>query len=68
MLFGYCQVYRTRACEVTLAGAARTSVFATSRKYSIPTDAPIRDKSKLWRSADEAVKDVKSRDVLLCGG
>lgn len=54
---------------VTPGAALRISTFATSsRKYSIPTDAPITPKSKLWNSAEEAVKDVKSGDVLLCGG
>ncbi|KAF8842519.1 3-oxoacid CoA-transferase [Paxillus ammoniavirescens] len=35
------------------------------RSYSTPTKIP---KSKIWASADEAVKGVKSGDVLLCGG
>lgn len=35
------------------------------RSYSTPVRAP---KSKVWASADEAVKSVKSGDVLLCGG
>ena len=35
------------------------------RSYSTPVRAP---RSKVWASADEAVKSVKSGDVLLCGG
>ena len=35
------------------------------RFYSVQTRAP---KSKVWSSADEAVRDVKSGDTLLCGG
>lgn len=38
------------------------------RKYSVPVDIPVPRKSKIWDSVDEAVKDVKSGDVLLCGG
>ncbi|KAF9228718.1 3-oxoacid CoA-transferase [Gyrodon lividus] len=36
------------------------------RSYSTP--AETSPKSKVWASADEAVKGVKSGDVLLCGG
>ncbi|KIJ63253.1 hypothetical protein HYDPIDRAFT_134301 [Hydnomerulius pinastri MD-312] len=35
------------------------------RSYSTPAEIP---KSKVWASADEAVKGVKSGDTLLCGG
>jgi hypothetical protein len=35
------------------------------RYYSVPVDVP--GSSKVW-GADEAVKDVKSGDILLCGG
>ena len=45
------------------AALLRVSCSA-ARKYS--TEPP--KKSKVWSSADEAVKDVKSGDVLLCGG
>jgi len=61
MLFTH--VYRTTGT------ALRISAFATSsRKYSVLADIPVPHKSKLWDSVDEAVKDVKSGDVLLCGG
>lgn len=33
-----------------------------------PADLPVSNKKKIWDSVDEAVKDVKSGDVLLCGG
>jgi hypothetical protein len=62
MLFA--QVYRTRL--TTSSAVLRISAFATSsRKYS---NTPVPNKSKIWASVDEAVKDVKSGDVLLCGG
>lgn len=38
------------------------------RLYSVVVDAPIPTKTKLWNSADEAVKDVKSGDTILSGG
>ncbi|KAF8894729.1 hypothetical protein BD779DRAFT_1609376 [Infundibulicybe gibba] len=38
------------------------------RAYSTPTDIPVPNKSKVWESAEEAVKDIKSGTVLLCGG
>ncbi|KAG8217269.1 3-oxoacid CoA-transferase [Butyriboletus roseoflavus] len=39
----------------------RARLVLSFRSYSTP-------KSKVWASADEAVKSVKSGDVLLCGG
>ncbi|KAG6865618.1 hypothetical protein C0991_000905 [Blastosporella zonata] len=63
----YAQVYRVRlaSSKATL----RISAFAsTSRKYSTPVDTPAPKKSKVWDSIDDAVKDVKSGDTLLCGG
>ncbi|KAF9466260.1 3-oxoacid CoA-transferase [Collybia nuda] len=59
-------VYRTR-----LASGVCLRIFTVvpaSRKYSTPTDIPIPNKSKVWNSAEEAVKDIKSGDVLMCGG
>jgi 3-oxoacid CoA-transferase len=46
----------------------RTTVFLRARWYSTPAELPLPNKSKVWKSVDEAVKDVKSGDVLLCGG
>lgn len=37
------------------------------RWYSIAPETPAV-KSKVWSSAEEAVKDVESGAVLLCGG
>ncbi|KAG6868214.1 hypothetical protein C0993_006077 [Termitomyces sp. T159_Od127] len=62
----YAQVYRARLASG--ASLRISAFFATSRKYSTATDSPAPRKSKLWKSADEAIQDVKSGDVLLCGG
>ncbi|KAI0950454.1 hypothetical protein AcV7_008914 [Taiwanofungus camphoratus] len=43
-------------------------ISARVRYYSVVTDAPIPKKSKVWDSIEEAVKVVKSGDILLCGG
>mgnify|MGYP002402594563 FL=1 len=40
----------------------------TVRLYSIALDKSNPKTSKVWASADEAVRDVKSGDILLCGG
>ncbi|KAF8061627.1 succinyl-CoA:3-ketoacid-coenzyme A transferase [Lyophyllum atratum] len=62
----FAQVYRTRlASGATLR---LTAFVSTSRKYSTPTDIPVPNTSKIWDSADDAVKDIKSGQVLLCGG
>ncbi|KAG5640752.1 hypothetical protein DXG03_007310 [Asterophora parasitica] len=61
----FVQVYRAR---LSSGAALRVSAFVSTRKYSTSPDTPSSIKSKLWDSVDEAVKDVKSGDVLLCGG
>ena len=38
------------------------------RHYGTPVDLPIPKKSKVWDSVDEAVKDVKTGDMILSGG
>lgn len=43
----------------------RARLVLSFRSYSTPARTP---RSKVWASADEAVKSVKSGDVLLCGG
>ncbi|KAG5651094.1 hypothetical protein H0H81_009870 [Sphagnurus paluster] len=59
------QVYRAR---LSSGATLRISAFvSTSRNYSTPIETPPQ-KSKLWDSVDDAVKDIKSGDVLLCGG
>ena len=60
----FTQFYRARLANASRSLTVTVST-TTSRKYSIPTDSP---KSKLWRCVDEAVKDIKSGDVLMCGG
>ena len=45
--------------------ALRAHIILGYRSYSTPVRTP---RSKVWASADEAVKSVKSGDVLLCGG
>jgi len=60
------QVSRTRLAPVPFVRiSARVTVI---RKLSALVDLPVPNKRKVWESADEAVKDVKSGDVLLCGG
>lgn len=46
-----------------------TVTTLTAKRYlSVVHDAPIPKKSKVWKSADDAVKDVKSGDIVLSGG
>ncbi|KAI0273715.1 3-oxoacid CoA-transferase [Gloeopeniophorella convolvens] len=47
---------------------ARIPVVFLVRAYSVAADAPVPKKKKVWDSAHEAVKAVKSGDVLLSGG
>lgn len=46
--------------------ASKIRVLAIVRAYSIPAEVP--KKSKVWESAEEAVKDVKSGQTLMVGG
>jgi len=49
--------------------SSRTTTFVVQlRGFATPADASPTKTSKVWDSIDEAVKDVKSGDVLLCGG
>jgi 3-oxoacid CoA-transferase len=54
--------------------AYRRSVVAiiAARNYGMPADpgrsTRVPRKGKLFESADEAVADIKSGDILLCGG
>lgn len=43
----------------------RLQVVLSLRSYGTPVRTP---RSKVWASVDEAIKSVKSGDVLLCGG
>lgn len=54
----------SRATLVPVLSKPRATVFLRARWYS----TPLPNKSKVWESVDEAVKDVKSGDTLLCGG
>ena len=38
------------------------------RYYAVVATSAVPQKSKVWDSVDQAVKDVKSGDVLLSGG
>jgi len=62
-------IYRSLvASNVLRARSAHVSFIVRVRTYSTPTDLPVPDKKKVWSSADEAVKDIKSGDVLLSAG
>lgn len=64
------QLARTR--PLTIAASKRTAsrfrVLAVVRAYSTPTDLDVPKKSKIWGSAEEAIKDVQSGQVLMVGG
>lgn len=60
---------RPRAVAIPRARtSSRISIAARIRYYSVVVNAPIPKKTKVWDSADEAVKDVKSGDIILSGG
>ena len=54
----------------TLWASPRTAVPLSvyMRAYSVAANAPVPKKRKVWDSVDEAIKDVKSGDILLSGG
>jgi 3-oxoacid CoA-transferase len=65
----------SRAVRLTLpttskapAVSLRVCSSTKARCYSVAADAPVPKSTKVWESVDEAVKDVKSGDTLLCGG
>lgn len=54
-------------------GAARTVlrvavVYHRSKSTTVQQNIPIPKKTKVWESADEAVKDIKSGSIVLAGG
>ncbi|KAI0362342.1 3-oxoacid CoA-transferase [Trametes cingulata] len=60
---------RPRAIAIPRARtSSRIALAARIRYYSVVANAPIPKKTKVWDSADEAVKDVKSGDIILSGG
>lgn len=48
--------------------AAPALVVAHVRWFARAVDIPVPKSAKVWASADEAVKDVKSGDTILSGG
>ncbi|KAG2020735.1 succinyl-CoA:3-ketoacid-coenzyme A transferase, variant 2 [Coprinopsis cinerea AmutBmut pab1-1] len=56
----------TRATLVPLRASGVTAL--NLRRYSVTSNAETPRKSKVWDSAEQAVADIKSGDVLLCGG
>jgi hypothetical protein len=73
-------MFATRMCSSIAVrvgvstSANRVSIYyrgiVQTRKYSTPVDLPVPNKTKVWDSAEEAVKGdaIKSGDTLLCGG
>ena len=58
---------RRAPCLPRASNGARLRIHAT-RYYSVVVDAPVPRKSKVWDNIDDAIKDVKSGDILLSGG
>lgn len=58
--------------SLSLHRARLTTPYVVSvrswRVLSTVADIPVPNKSKVWKSADDAVKDVKDGDVILSGG
>ena len=63
---------RSSPCASCRAGpSAAVFVRLRIRFYSAggtQAELPVPNKTKVWESVDEAVKDVKSGDTLLSGG
>lgn len=59
---------RTRAQAPSLWIAIGHPQAHLSGVKSVTTNAPIPRKTKVWDSAEEAVKDIKDGDVILSGG
>ncbi|EMD38351.1 hypothetical protein CERSUDRAFT_113511 [Gelatoporia subvermispora B] len=57
-----------KACHPTHRLRSTLILTTRIRHYSVVSDLPIPRKSKVWDSVDDAVKDVKSGDLLLSGG
>ena len=57
-------------CRLSVAstGLLRLSLSSAVRTYATAHNAPVPSKSKVWESADEAVKDIKSGSMILSGG
>lgn len=61
---------RVTACRLSVAssGSLRLSFASLTRTYATAQNVPVPSKSKVWDSADEAVKDIKSGSTILSGG
>ncbi|KAI0320085.1 3-oxoacid CoA-transferase [Amylostereum chailletii] len=58
-----------KASRTTLAWRVHLSARPIPlRSYSIATKAPVPQSKKVWDSADDAVRDVRSGDTILSGG
>lgn len=44
------------------------SILACASVRNISSKIPVPNISKVWESVDDAVKDVKSGDTIVCGG
>ncbi|GJE95159.1 3-oxoacid CoA-transferase [Phanerochaete sordida] len=64
------RVFLPRTLWASPRTAVPTSQLSLSlRAYAaVASDAPVPKKRKVWDSVDDAIKDVKSGDVLLSGG
>lgn len=58
---------RRSPCLLRAPTGARLRIHAV-RSYAVVADAALPKRTKVWDSIDEAVKDVKSGDILLSGG
>ena len=58
--------YRTHIARVDQVRATWSA--QTLRFLNVTAGAPVPRKRKVWDSVDEAIKDVKSGDILLSGG
>lgn len=60
------------ALKAAARSSARPAVLRrhpySVRWLAVVANAPAPAKTKVWDSVDEAVKDVKSGDILLSGG
>ncbi|KAF6764828.1 succinyl-CoA:3-ketoacid-coenzyme A transferase [Ephemerocybe angulata] len=61
-------MFSIRISRTYLRGTTACKLSGSVRYYSIAVDNHTPKKSKVCASADEAVKDIKSGDVLLCAG
>lgn len=58
----------TRPASLRSTRRGRHPSVVSVRWLAVVANAPIPKKTKVWDSIDEAIKDVKSGDILLSGG